>query len=42
MNENFIENYLSKRGYTMNYILGKRAMVKHFTCVFVDENVIEI
>ena len=42
IDEKLIDEYLKKRGYTMNYILGKRIMVKDFTCVFVDENVIEI
>lgn len=40
--EKLIEDYLKKRGYTMNYILGKRVMVKDFTCVFVDKNVVEV
>ncbi|ENA1795742.1 hypothetical protein ABF176_002592 [Flavobacterium psychrophilum] len=42
IDEKLIEDYLKKRGYTMNYILGKRIMVKGFTCVFVDKNVVEV
>jgi hypothetical protein len=37
-----IEDYLRKRGYTMNYVLGKCVMVKGFTCVAVNLNCIEI
>jgi len=42
INDKLIEDYLKKRGYTMNYILQKRVMVKDFTCVFVKDNYIEI
>lgn len=42
IDEKLVEDYLKKRGYTMNYILGKRVMVKDFTCVFVDKNVVEV
>jgi hypothetical protein len=42
IDEKLIEDYLKKRGYTMNYILGKKVMVKDFTCVFVDKNVVEV
>jgi hypothetical protein len=42
INEKLIEDYLKKRGYTMNYILGKSVMVKDFTCVFVDKYAIEV
>lgn len=42
INEKLIENYLVKRGYSMNYILGKMVMTKRFTCVFVDKNVVEV
>lgn len=42
IDEKLIEDYLKKRGYTMNYILAKRVMVKDFTCVFVDKNVVEV
>ena len=42
IDEKSIEDYLKKRGYTMNYVLGKRVMVKDFTCVFVDKNVVEV
>lgn len=42
IDEKLIEDYLKKRGYTMNYILNKRVLVKDFTCVFIDKNVVEI
>jgi hypothetical protein len=42
IDEKSIEDWLKKRGYTMNYVLGKRVMVKDFTCVFVNKNVIEV
>lgn len=42
IDEKLIEDYLKKRGYTMNYILGKRVMVKDFTCVFVAGNIVEV
>lgn len=42
IDEKLIEDFLKKRGYTMNYILGKRVMIKNFTCVFIDKNFIEI
>ena len=42
IDEKLIEDYLKKRGYTMNYILGKRVMIKDFTCVFVDKNSVEV
>lgn len=42
ISEELIENFLKKRGYTMNYILGKRVMIKDFTCVFVANSHIEI
>jgi hypothetical protein len=42
IDEKLIEDWLKKRGYTMNYVLGKRVMVKDFTCVFVEGNVVEI
>lgn len=37
-----IEDFLKKRGYTMNYILGKTVMVKAFTCVYVQDDYVEI
>jgi hypothetical protein len=40
--DNLIEIYLKKRGYTMNYILNKRVMIKDFTCVSVQPDYIEI
>ena len=42
IDEKLIEDWLKKRGYTMNYVLGKRVMVKDFTCVFVECNVVEV
>jgi len=42
IDDKLIEDYLKKRGYTMNYILQKRVMVKDFTCVYVYKNYIEI
>ena len=42
IDEKLIEDWLKKRGYTMNYVLGKRVMVKDFTCVFVENNAVEV
>jgi len=42
INEELIENYLKRRGYVANYILGKRIMIKDFTCVYVHNKYIEI
>ena len=42
INAELIEDYLKKRGYIMNYVLGKRIMVKNFTCVFIHESYIEV
>lgn len=42
LNNDLIEDYLKKRGYTMNYILGKRIMFKNFTCVYIDKNFVEV
>lgn len=42
IDEKLIEDYLKKRGYTMNYVLGKRVMVKDFTCVFIDKTFVEV
>ena len=42
IDEKLIDEYLKKRGYTMNYILNKRVMIKDFTCVFVNKKHIEI
>lgn len=36
-----IENYLKRRGYSQNYLLGKPVMTKGFTVVCVNENHIE-
>lgn len=40
--EDLIENYLKKRGYTMNYVLNKRVMVKDFTCVYFENDTVEV
>ena len=40
--EEMIEIYLKKRGYTMNYVSGKRIMIKDFTCVYYDCGILEI
>ena len=37
-----IEDFLKKRGYTMNYVLGKTVMVKAFTCVYVQDDYVEV
>lgn len=42
IDEKLIEDYLKKRGYTMNYLLGKRVMIKDFTCVFIDKDIVEV
>jgi hypothetical protein len=42
IDEKLIEDYLKKRGYTMNYILNKRVMVKDFTCVYINVNSVEV
>jgi hypothetical protein len=42
IDDKLIEDYLKKRGYTMNYVLGKRVMVKDFTCVYVQKTYVEI
>jgi hypothetical protein len=42
INDKLIEDWLQKRGYNMNYILGKRVLVKSFTCVFIGKDYIEI
>ena len=42
IDEKVIEDYLKKRGYTMNYVLGKRVMVKDFTCVLIEKTYVEI
>ena len=40
--EEMIEIYLKKRGYTMNYVSGKRIMIKDFTCVYYNCGILEI
>lgn len=42
INEDLIDDYLKKRGYTMNYVLGKKVMVKDFTVVYNKGNSIEV
>ena len=40
--EEMIEIYLKKRGYTTNYVSGKRIMIKDFTCVYYNCGILEI
>ncbi|WP_372938724.1 hypothetical protein [Seonamhaeicola sp.] len=42
IDSSLIEDYLKKRGYTMNYVLGKTVMVKGFTCVYVQDDYVEV
>ena len=42
IDEKVLEEYLRKRGYTMNYVLGKRVMIKDFTCVYLFDGAVEI
>lgn len=42
IDEGLIYNYLKKRGYSMNYILGRSVMVKAFTCVYVEGDTVEV
>ncbi len=42
INHKLIEEFLKRRGYTMNYILGKTVMVKAFTCVYVQDDYVEV
>ena len=42
VDETLVEIYLKKRGYTMNYILERRVMVKDFTCVIMHKDYVEI
>lgn len=37
-----VNKYLTRRGYTMNYVLGKTVMVKGFTCVYVEDDYVEV
>ena len=37
-----MNDYLKKRGYTMNYVLGKVVMMKGFTLVHVQDDYVEI
>jgi hypothetical protein len=37
-----IESYLKKRGYVMNYILGRTIMVKGFVCAFIGDGFVEV
>lgn len=41
-NESLIEFYLKRRGYTLNNILKRPVWVKDFTCVYIDDNFIEV
>lgn len=40
--EDALDLYLKKRGYTMNYVLGKRVMMKDFTCIYHFGDTLEI
>lgn len=40
--KDLIDNFLKKRGYTLNYMLGKVVMTKGFTCVCVRDDSVEI
>jgi len=42
INIEILEKYLKKRGYVANNVLGKRVMVKAFTCVHVTDECVEI
>lgn len=42
LDSKLIEDYLKKRGYTMNYLLGIPVMVKSFTCVHVQDKYVEL
>jgi hypothetical protein len=37
-----IENYLKRKGYTLNYVSGKPVMVKGFTCCYAQKDSVEI
>ncbi len=37
-----IEKFIKSKGYTMNYILGRTALVKGFVCIIVEESHVEI
>lgn len=42
LDSKLIEDFLKKRGYTMNYVLEKTVMVKAFTCVYVQDDYVEV
>jgi hypothetical protein len=42
INIQILENYLKKRGYVINNVIGKRVMVKEFTCVHVSDEHVEV
>lgn len=42
LNSKLIEDYLKRRGYVMNYVLGETVMVKGFTCVYVKDDYVEV
>lgn len=42
LDNELIEIFLKKRGYTMNYVSGKTVMVKGFTCVYVKDDYVEV
>jgi hypothetical protein len=42
INTKLVEDFLKRRGYTNNYVLGKPVMVKGFTCVYVQNTCVEV
>jgi len=42
INEKLMDDYLIKRGYVINYLLGKRIFIKGFVCVMYNKTYIEI
>ena len=42
IDKKLIETFLKKRGYTMNYVLGRSVMVRGFVCVFNGGDYIEV
>lgn len=42
INEKLIYDFLQKRGYVENFVLGKKIMTKGFVCVFVSREFIQV
>lgn len=42
INNYLLNEFLKKRGYTMNYLLGKQVMTKDFTVVYNAGNCVEV